>query len=185
MISSQIMRVQCMTLCPACGFKNIEGVDACEKCGTDLFNLGSERKPVTNDTFEAAILNDKLDMLDLPEALCVLDSARLQDVIKLLEEQKKGVAYILDNDTVIGIVTAYDIMQKITKMNSLSLDTPITEFMSKNIETLPIDARVVDALHLINMGGHEYLLITTKNDNKHKYLGIRGILSYMMQKNPS
>ena len=174
-----------MTLCPACGFNNIEGMDACEKCGTDLFNLGSERKPVTNDMFEVDIMNETLDILDLQYALCISESIKLKEAIKLLDERKKGAAYIIKDDEVIGIVTAHDIVQKASKLNPLSLDAPITEFMSKNIETLPVYARIVDAMHLINIGGHEYLLVTTENSDKYKYLGIRGILSYIMKKNPN
>ena len=40
-------------------------------------------------------------------------------------------------------------------------------------------------MHLINVGGNEYLLITTKTDKKYKYIGIRGIINYIMKKNPN
>ncbi|MHA2339356.1 MAG: hypothetical protein ACXACX_18790, partial [Candidatus Hodarchaeales archaeon] len=84
-------------ICPACGFDNIQGVDVCVECFTDLFHLDGKAKARTDNEFEKDILKDRVFELDLKKAFIVTSTTTVREAIRILVEERRGSLFIVED----------------------------------------------------------------------------------------
>jgi len=170
--------------CPVCGYENLPGEELCENCGSDIADLGTTEHPTTEDSFEKDILSENALSLNLVEARRVPESTTVGESIRILDSEKIGAILIIDDsDSITGIFTAMDVLKKVTNTTPFPLEEPVRKFMTPDPQTLNAESRIVDALHLINVGGFGNIPINYDEKNP-SLLGVKEFLDYVMTKHP-
>ena len=180
-------------VCPACGHVNIAGVDMCSNCYTDLFHLDSEIKPRTDDKFEQSILTDRIFEMKLRRAYLVESSTPVREVIRILVEKRRGAVFVVEDldksntisspKEIVGEFRAWEVVSKIFPQDPWPLDEPVKNYMRPIGVVLNINDTVVKAIHILMTEEYEYLPVYIEG-LKVKYIGIKDIIDYIMEKNP-
>ena len=164
--------------CPACGFENIPGTSICENCSTSL-TLFEEKKLVTESNIEKAILRDKLEKIggDNSIALVVPPDYSVRQVVDLMLKENKFSAVIMKEENILGIFTERSLLKRVCNESPINLDKPIREAMLENPKKLKPEDGVVDALHMMDIGGFTYAII---DGDPVRVINIRDILDYII-----
>ncbi len=93
--------------------------------------------------------------------------SRIQEVIFEISNKRLGVTAVLDGDDIKGIITDGDIRRMLEKTTDLSLITA-KEIMTVNPKTIEMNAKVEDALNIMESFEITQLVVTKNN----KYAGI-------------
>lgn len=166
-----------MTICPLCSHENIEGVDACERCGQPLGFL-SKRPP--SSSLERRIVKDRIRSLQPRDPLVVAPDCPVTDVLKLLVDRGVGCVVVAEADEVVGIFSERDALMKLnTRFKTLG-DRPISEFMTRDPETLELDDKIVFALHKMDLGGYRHIPLLS-DGRITGVISVRDILRYVSE----
>jgi len=91
----------------------------------------------------------------------------LKNVINEISSKRLGATAVLDNDTLVGVITDGDI-RRMLEDNTRLEDIVASDIMSKNPRTIDKETLVVDALALMRKNNITQLLVTGDN----KYFGV-------------
>lgn len=163
--------------CPACSAEVIEGDEFCEQCNYPLVDLA---KPVPRSVLERNIVEDTIRCLTPRTPLFATPETPVGEVIQLLADKDVGCIVIAQEEKVLGILTERDVLLKLNAAAQKLRQRPVSEFMTKQVETLDVDDRIALALHKMDLGGYRHLPVT----DDHKLIGIisiRDIMRYMTE----
>jgi arabinose-5-phosphate isomerase len=107
------------------------------------------------------------DMLDMSHKPMVDPDSSIKNVIIEISEKRLGVTAVIENDTLIGIITDGDIRRMLNNRDTFS-DLTAKDIMTKNPKTIQLKAMVADALNILEDFSITQLVV--ENDNK--YVGI-------------
>ena len=165
--------------CPACGYENIPGSAICENCNIDLTQF---EKPnlVTKSMIEKAICKDKLAKVGKEDSIALIVSPEetVKDVVDLMLKKNKFSVVIMDGDSIEGIFTERSLLKRVCNETPIDTSKPISEAMLVKPEVLTPDSTVVDALHMMEVGGYTYAIV---QDKPLRILNIRDILEYIIE----
>ena len=167
-----------MIPCPACGFENLEGADACAECQQSLTDLS---RPQPRSTVEKGLMSDRIELLKPHKPLTVSPSDTIGDVLKKMVAEKIGCVMVMEGDDIAGIFTEFDAMMKVNTNVKAMADKPISTVMTTKPVTLNIENKIAYALHQMHVGGYRHLPILSDG----KLMGvssIRDILNYLAQR---
>ena len=94
-------------------------------------------------------------------------NTNIKDVIVEITEKMLGVTAVVENDTIVGIITDGDLRRMLTKSDSF-LNLTAKDIMSSNPKRIDEDAMAIDAMELMEANGISQLLV----ENKGKYVGV-------------
>lgn len=166
-----------MLICPYCDAEVIEGADACDGCGqtmTDLFI----RVPTTS--IEADLLRDQVTELSTRKHGSVGPEATVAEVLRSMVDSSVGCVTVLDEEgKLAGIFSERDAVLKIGPSAAEYANLPITRFMTPNPTVVEANAKIAQALHLMDMGGYRHLPVLDAEGRPVKMISIRDILAYL------
>jgi CBS domain-containing protein len=163
--------------CPACNSPVIEGDECCDKCQYPLVDL---EHSVPRSTLERNVVRDTIRCLSPKAPLVTTPETTVGTAIQLLTGQDVGCVVITREDRIVGIFSERDVLFKLNVSVKQHLSRPVSEFMTKQVETLDLDDRIALALHKMDLGGYRHLPVTDEG----KLVGIisiRDIMRYMTE----
>jgi predicted transcriptional regulator len=166
-------------ICPACGYENLPGSAVCENCSSALTSF-EEQKPVTESKIEKAILEDNLKTVGKEKsiALIVTKDMTVKEVVDQMVKNQKCSAVIMDGESIEGIFTERSLLKRVCNESPININKPITDAMLKDPRTLQPCDRVVDALHMMEVGGFTYAII---EGDPLRVINIKDILEYIIE----
>ena len=165
-----------MTTCPFCSFTNIEGVDTCERCGQALTDLNLAKPP---SNLEEQLLTDQISSLDPKSPLVVAPTVSVRDVINMMVEHSIGCVLVVEDGKIQGVFTERDAVLKLNVDYQSMLDKHVKEFMTRNPQTLTLDAKIAFAIQRMDQGGYRHLPIVDAQDHPIGIISVRDILAYL------
>lgn len=84
------------------------------------------------------------------------------------EERRGGVVVVDAEGRAVGIFTERDVLYR-TALEEIDPGTPIAEVMTRSPETLAVDARVAEAIDLMQSGGYRHIPLV---DSTGRHAGI-------------
>lgn len=163
--------------CWSCDCDNLEGVDACARCGEDLTTPAYDRFA---DPIERDLLHHRLGELVVPGCIEVPSTAGVGEVVRRIHEDGKQCALVVDNGRLVGILSERDVLLKTADRWQACADQPVRDFMTPNPETLADDAPVAFALNRMMVGGYRHVPILHEGRTA-GVLSVRDILGYLVQ----
>jgi CBS domain-containing protein len=139
-------------ICPVCGFENLQGVDECENCGTDLRTADI---PSPSTAFEAELVNVPLSAVNPHEPLTVGPDADLAEAVRQLREHGAGCLVVEDGGGVRGILSERDL---VVKLDGTTLDgMKVSDVMTPDPVVLRPDDSIAIAIHKMAVGGFRHI----------------------------
>jgi CBS domain-containing protein len=166
-------------ICPACGAKNLEGVDECKSCGTDLRTVDLP-KPASEA--ERSVMHLPLTTLSMTQVHAVAPDAPLDVAVQTLVRQKLDLVEVVDpaSGRLIGVLSVRDVIARVGPDYRPKLQQPVRDFMTPTVETLPPDAPITFALNRMDVGGYRHVPVLQDGH----VLGVvssRDVLAYVVK----
>ena len=105
------------------------------------------------------------DLTSLNEAPQVTPTASLKEVIVEITAKRLGVTAVVDNNTIIGIITDGDLRRMLAKNNTLD-GLSASDIMSPSPKTIANEAMAVEAKYILEENGISQLLAVENNNYK-------------------
>lgn len=165
--------------CPSCGHDNLEGTDRCENCLAPFRDLDVPRADNASG-WARSVMEDDLRRLQPEETLFVSPDTPVSEVVRRMKTAPTGCALVLAGDQLKGIFTEHDVLCKMTGAGATAGDTPVSELMSPNPETLRETDSIAAALNKMSLGRYRHLPII-KSDGGYAVTSIKSVLKYIAQ----
>lgn len=142
-------------VCPACGFENLMGADACGNCGSDLMTSDI---PVAATEFEHLLTQIPLGALAPRPCVTVGTDTAVADVLRTMRDNREaGVVVTGDGGQVVGIFTERDAVLKLAGRDLPS--GPISAVMTSDPVVLRADDSLAVAIQKMAVGGFRHIPI--------------------------
>ncbi len=165
-----------MTLCPACGSTNIEGVDYCDACGQTLSHLDL---PVPATEVEKSVTRDRLSTLQPRAAVTCGLNATVAEVLAMLVAHSLGCVLVVDHDgQLVGVFSERDALHKINCSAAEMADRPVSELMTAAPQSLHCEDKIAYAIHKMNLGGYRHVPLIDEQGRPTGVVSARDILRY-------
>lgn len=163
--------------CPACGYENLPGADACENCGTSLTR---DDVPQAGTEVERSLMKDPVECLQPIKPLRVGLETSLEEAIQMMRNHGIGCVLITDdNGRLTGILTEKDLLQKVAGQGLDLGQCIVGDFMSPAPESSKPDHPLGYALHRMIVSDIRYLPIVDSSDRPAGIVSSRDIVTYM------
>lgn len=163
--------------CPACGYDNLPGADACENCGT---SLTQEDVPQAGTEIERSLMEDPVACLLPIRPLTVDRQTTLAEAIQLMRNHGIGCVLITgDGGRLGGILTERDLLQKVAGQGLDLGECRVGDFMSPAPESSKPDHPLAYGLQRMIISDIRYLPIVDDSDRPAGIVSSRDIIAYM------
>jgi len=98
-------------ICPSCHAENIEGADECVNCGQALYGLDVPGSPRGGQAPQ--FVQDPIVALPKHEAPTIGVSDPVGLAVSVMQRRDVGCVLIMDGERLAGIITGWDILQKV------------------------------------------------------------------------
>ena len=168
--------------CPACGSENIDGIDRCENCLAPFRDLDVPRADAA-EGLARSVMEDQLSQLDYDDPILVSADSPAGEVAQRMKAARTGCALVLEDGKLAGIFTEHDLLGRFTSTvggSSLTWDSdsPVTQLMTRNPETLHEQDSVASALNKMSMGQYRHLPVE-RADGTYAVASIKSVLKYI------
>jgi CBS domain-containing protein len=168
--------------CPACGSENIDGIDRCENCLAPFRDLDIPRADAA-EGLARSVMEDRLSQLDYDNPILVSGDTPASEVAQQMKAGQLGCALVVQNGKLIGIFTEHDLLGRfMSTAGSSSLtwgsDSPVSQLMSRDPETLHEHDSVAAALNKMSMGRYRHLPVE-RVDGSYAVASIKSVLKYI------
>ena len=162
--------------CPYCEHEVIEGADHCDECGLPVLD---SHLPEPANAVELALLTDRVSLFEGRKPLAVSPTLPVREAIRLFALNNIGCMLVLEKGELLGIFTERDVLLKVSDDLANLGDKPISQYMTKNVQTLPSTAKVAFALHLMDLGGYRHVPIVNEHGRPVGIFSLRELLRYL------
>ena len=139
--------------CPFCSAENIDGADVCEHCQEPIDFLS---QPAASG-LEGSLMRDSITTIMSTDPAILHPQQPVWKALDLLSSREIGCVVVVEFDRIVGIFTERDALERLNADAESLRDHPISQFMTKNPETVPEDAEIMFALHKMDVGGYRHL----------------------------
>ena len=161
--------------CPFCGFENIEGADHCDACGQSLSHLDLV-PPATE--LESTLLKTRVSDLDPKPPIVVTPETTIAQVMQTFVKEKIGCVFVVENGQIIGVFTERDALMRIGADFPRVGDAPVSEYMTRNPQSLEPDTKVAFGICMMDLGGYRHIPIINPNGEPIGVISVRDILRF-------
>jgi CBS domain-containing protein len=119
----------------------------------------------------------------MAEPCCVAPEMSVRELFELLKVRKTGSALVCRDGVLVGIFTERDALRLMAA--NASLDAPLSTVMTTAITTLPIEAKVGQAINKMSGGGYRRLPIVDPANRPVGLVKVSGIVHYLVQHFPN
>jgi CBS domain-containing protein len=166
--------------CPACGYENLSGADACENCGTSLTR---DDVPQAGTDVERSLMEDPVECLQPISPLRVDQQTSLEEAIQMMCNHGIGCVLTTDADgKLTGILTERDLLQKVAGKSLDLAQCVVGDFMSPTPESSKPDHPLGYALHRMIVSDIRYLPIVDSSGRPAGIVSSRDIVAYMAKR---
>jgi CBS domain-containing protein len=165
--------------CPYCDNEVIEGADECDSCGQPLTE---SHLPVPATAVERALLSDRVKLFQGRQPMVVAPTMPVRDVLRLLVDNKVGCVVVAEQGKIAGIFSERDALMKLGEQAAEFASKPVSDFMTKKVESLPPTAKIAFAVHRMDQGGFRHVPVANETGQAVGIFSVRDILSYLTRK---
>jgi len=145
--------------------------------------------PERRRTFDTKLLEEPLTLLPSHPPLALAGSATVKDAMQVMKRRHRGCVLITEDGTIrsqlIGIFTERDVLLKIIDSGRNPATVPLSEVMTPEPESLPIDAKLAWALNMMSVGGFRHLPVTDHRHWPAFILSVRDIVEFLVESFPA
>jgi len=149
------------------------------------FDDRSDRKR----SFDARLLQEPLTLLTSRPPLVFAESATVKDAMQAMQRRHRGCVVITADgkptSQLVGIFTERDILLKVIDCGRNPATIPLGDVMTRDPETLALDAKLAWALNMMSVGGFRHLPVTDHQGRPALIISVRDIVEFLVESFPS
>src|SRR5262249_53922820 len=112
-------------------------------------------------------------------ALVVDASTPLNRVLEMMREGSRGAVLVVSNSTLVGIFTERDVLMKIAGQTIDLERTSVSQLMTLDPVTLPVDASVAFALNKMLIEGFRHIPLVDDQSRPIAVVSMRDLIDYL------
>ena len=140
-------------------------------------------------SFDTRLLQEPLTLLPSRPPLCFDQSATVKDAMQAMKRKHRGCVVITADGKptteLIGIFTERDVLLKIIDCGRNPATIPLSDVMTRDPETLALDAKLAWALNMMSVGGFRHLPVTDPHGRPALIISVRDIVEFLVESFPS
>lgn len=161
--------------CPNCAADNIQGVDVCESCGSELAGLDT---PEARAGFRGKLLNDHVGDLPLMDAFQLGSQATVAEAVEGMRKGGVGCALVVDEGKLVGIFNERHLLTRVLRKGLDPKTTTISAVMSPDPLELSPEDPPAWAIHCMVAMGFRHLPVSA-GGRVVGYISVKSILAYL------
>jgi len=161
--------------CPDCGSRNIQGVDSCENCGSNLAGLDL---PEAGRGFRGRLLTDRIADLELQEPVTVAPEDTVAKAVERMRERRAGCALVVREGRLVGLFNERHLLTRVARPGLNPASTAVSDVMTTDLVPLDPEDPPAWAVHCMVSRGFRHLPVV-KDEELIGFLSVRTILSYL------
>jgi CBS domain-containing protein len=134
-------------------------------------------------SIEDALREARIRELPLSPATCVPMGTCVGDVLELMKRQRAHCVLICEGERLRGIFTERDVVMKILGL-PVDLGAPIEAFMTPSPVTLHPEARIWEAMRLMDEGGYRHIPLVVEGDRVAGVISVQDIMDFLAEHFP-
>ncbi|MEO8538098.1 MAG: CBS domain-containing protein [bacterium] len=164
-----------IVICPSCGAENIQGVDQCERCMSDLSGVDV---PESVQVVSESDLNIPISAVRTTRPRTVTSMQTVRDAILEMKQDPTGAVVVVDHTRIMGIFTDRDVLKKAAARTGV-LDEPVSYYMTADPVTLREDDTMARALNKMGDGGFRHIPVV-RDGELVGMITIRDIMNWVL-----
>lgn len=161
--------------CPYCGARNIQGVDVCESCGSELAGLDL---PEAGRGFSGRLLTDRIGDLALQDPVTVTPDDSVATAVERMREHRAGCVLVTENDRLVGLFNERHLLIRVLRAGLDPVATPISAVMTTDLVPLDPEDPPAYAVHCMVSRSFRHLPVV-HDERLIGFLSVRTILGYL------
>lgn len=142
--------------------------------------LVEEENPGPSE-LESALLRERMSDALSNHGLMVDEATSLDEVLRLMREQRQGCVLVTRERRLFGIFTERDVLMKVVGTRIDLERTPIRAFVTRNPVVLPADATIAYALNRMVVEGFRHVPVVDQNGCPAGVVSMRDIIEYLSE----
>lgn len=138
-----------------------------------------EKASVEPTVLSANTLKNPINVLNLSAATTIKPTMTLADAIKLMKDKRFGALLVEEKGQLVGIITERDILFKVIGEVTDLKKHPVSEFMTKNPESLTEDDMIFFAMNKMMVGGFRHVPIINSNGKPFSVVSMRDLIKFV------
>lgn len=127
------------------------------------------------------VLRLPIRALKLQDAVSVSPSCTAQEAIELMQKHKMGCLLVVESHKLNGIFTERDLLYKIAGTIKDLSTIKVSNYSTRDPETLQIRDTIGHALHLMHIGGYRHIPIVNDQNEPIAVLSIKDVVSFLSE----
>lgn len=144
----------------------------------DTSRMLEEECPGSPD-LESALANESVGSAASHPALLVDASTSLGRVLQLMRESNRGAVLVVSNEKLVGIFTERDVLMKVAGQPIDLEHTAVSQLMTVDPVTLPVDASVAFALNKMLIEGFRHIPLVDEHNQPVAVVSMRDLIDYL------
>ena len=145
--------------------------------------------PSRERSFDAKLLEEPLTLLPSRPPLTMAREETVKSAMHAMRKRHRGCVLVTDDGSLqsplVGIFTERDVLLKIIDSGRNPADVPLSDVMTSEPESLPIDAKLAWALNMMSVGGFRHLPVTDERGWPAFILSVRDIVEFLVESFPA
>jgi len=155
-----VARHENVVVCPSCGAENIEGVDSCDRCLSDLTSVDV---PETTQVVSDSDLVVPISSVRMTRPRTVAPDDAVRHAIAVMRDDPTGAVVVVAGGKTVGIFTDRDVLKKVAIVDG-ALDEPVERYMTADPVVLREDDMMAFALNKMGVGGFRHIPVTREGE---------------------
>jgi len=142
---------------------------------SQIANEQDSTKTLSSDIFEGPISN-----LPQYKAICLDESATLEEAIKTMQNKKIGSVLITNNGQLTGIITERDILLKVTGVVTDLAAAKVRDYMTEDPQCLRSEDMIAYVMNNMHVGGYRHVPIVDDNGIPLTVISIKNVMTFIL-----
>lgn len=165
-------------LCPSCGHPNVPGADECGRCQFPLSAVDSQ--PTGTDPVESSVLLDPVRALKFRTPVTIPLDGLLGLALDRMVGHGVGALLVVDPDgRLVGILTERDYLRKVVGVLPDYTRRPVSEYMTRDPETVGPEDRIALALQKMDVGGYRHLPVVEEDGRPVGLVSVKDVIRHI------
>ena len=124
------------------------------------------------------------DLSQLQPIVDISPQTSIAEAVSTMSSKCVGCLLITDNQQLVGLFTERDVLRRVVGQGVDESSTSVSELMTPNPETLPIDSPLVFALQRMSVGGYRHIPLMNSDDMPVAVVSMRDIVEHIVSLYP-
>ena len=139
-------------------------------------------KPEDKTDAPRRVRNESVNQLETDDFVCIEPQTPLREAIERMKEDEGGCVIVCETGRIVGIFTERDLIAKVVG-EGVDMDAPVSQHMTRTVETLTFDATIGDAVELMNQKGYRNIPLV-RDGQLHGSISVFDVITYLAESYP-